>query len=223
MLVIGCTVSLMSWGRGRCTQPTPWECCVLPVQPVWNWEHWGGGRHLSLGKESPTPCAVTEGGQSSVGWHGGDTSVPAPPNTSARLWQTGLWHPHRAGLSCANPPGVWTAGVRSRTASYCRLTWHGTDSSARAILLSEELSQAPVQCWRSCTQLRCCAESNQIPERCPWYLLESSYQFQAHNYILQHKIHYCSWINCSSGCRMPLCTVQPSLCLQIQGQSRCIC
>lgn len=135
--------------------------------------------------------------------------------------------PHRAGraLQTLQAFELLVSGTEllvTHTAS-CRLTWHGTDSSARAILLSEGLSKASVQCWRRCTQQKCCAEPNQIPERCPWYLLDSSYQYQAHNYILQHKIHYCSWINCSSGCRMPLCTVQPSLCLQIQGQSRCIC
>lgn len=158
MLVIGCTVSLMSWGRGRCTQPTPRECCVLPVQPVWNWEHWGGGRHLWLGKESPTPWAVTEGGQSSVGG-----TVGTPVCLHHRNTQPGCDRQasSQGRASFANPPGVWTACVRNRTASYSHsqlqayLAWHWQLSKSHSPLwravqglsaVLEEMYSAKVLC-----------------------------------------------------------------------------
>lgn len=104
-----------------------------------------GGISDWAGRAPSTPCAVPEGGQSSVGWHSGDTRVclhhPTP--------QLSAWDRHcsqsRAGL-CKQILQVFELLVSGRellgvhTAS-CSLTWHGTGSSARAILLFEELSK----------------------------------------------------------------------------------
>lgn len=210
MLVIGCTVSLMSWGRGRCTQPTPRECCVLPVQPVWNWEHWGGGRHCDWARRAPhrvlSPrgarwghqCACTTERLSRAG-------TDRRPRRAGWAWQT----PQVFELLELTQPAAGLPGMALTAQQEPFSLWRAVQGLSAVL---EELYSAKVLCR---------TQSNS--RRCHWYLLDSSYQFQAHNYILQHKIHYCSWINCSLGCRMPLCTVQPSLCLQIQGQSRCIC
>lgn len=86
-----------------------------------------------------TVCAVTEGGQSSVGWW-------HHLNTSGRL---GLRQAVLTEQGCALQTlqvfELLVSGTEllvTHTAS-CRLTWHGTDSSGRAILLSEELSKPP--------------------------------------------------------------------------------
>lgn len=180
-----------------------------------------GGISDWAGRAPSTPCAVPEGGQSSVGWHAGDTRVclhhPTP--------QLSAWDRHcsqsRAGLCKQILQVIWTACVRKRTARCSHsqlqpyLAWHW------------QLSKSHSPLWRAVqaggAELSWDAMQNANSWRCHWYLLDSSYQLQGHNYILQHKIHYCSWINCSSGCRMPLCTAQPSLCLQFQAQSRCFC
>lgn len=180
---------------------------MLPVQPAGNWEHWGGGR------ECPTPCAVTEGGHSGVARWGHQCAC----TPSAGLCLTRALPTEQGCALQTNTAGVGTASGSNRTASdsHSQLQAHLTAQQEPFSSL-KSCPSPPGWCWRSCTQLRCSAE----PKFLKMPLVLTRQQLSTSNYILQHKSHYCSWLNCSSGCRMPLCTVQPSLGLQFQGQPR---
>lgn len=137
----------MSWGRGCCTQPTPWEYCgasssaSVELGTVGRWE-------ASLtGQGELHPHLVLSLRVGRAVW-GGTLETPECACTTQHLSlvpETGT--AHRAGLGFANKysrlfellvSGRELLGVH--TAS-CSLTWHGTGSSARAILLFEELSK----------------------------------------------------------------------------------
>lgn len=163
MLVIGCTVSLMSWGRGCCTQPTPWEYCdasssaSVELGTVGRWEASLTGQ----GVLHPHRVLSLRVGRAACG---GTVGTPECACTTQHL--SCAWDRHcsqsRAGL-CKQTLQVFEVLVSGtellgvHTAS-CSLTWRGTGSSARAILLSEELSKPSVRRWRSWTLLRCSAE-----------------------------------------------------------------
>lgn len=168
MLVIGCTVSLMSWGRGCCTQPTPWECCSAPSSASVELGTAGRWEAPVTGQGVLHTVCCHWGWAEQQGWHSGDTRVlhhlsQAVTETSV-LWSAVLTE---QGCALQTPQGckMLVSGTKLliiHTAS-CRLTWHGTGSSGRAILLSEELSQPPsavleeldsvkMQCRTSCSK-----------------------------------------------------------------------
>lgn len=163
MLVIGCTVSLMSWGRGCCTQP--WEYCGA-----------SSAASVELGAVGRWEASVTgQGVPQSVCCHWGwaeQRGVAPPEHLSQAVADTGgLCSAVLTGQGCALQTlqvfELLMSGTELlviHTAS-CRLTWRGTDSSGTAILLSEEL-QAPSVALEELysVKMQCRNQSQQIPE-----------------------------------------------------------